>query len=1105
MINWPRFLHLPATKDDEQARLANALQGILIVLGCTLLYILPVLLFLRNYQAIGGLLVGLVVLFISGWLNRRGHTQIASFGFILAVLGVVNYLIVIGQGIHDISVLAYPLILIIGGLLLNRRLYFALSLLILVSANLIILGELRGLIQTTTRVITDYLDMVIVSAILITIGVIVRMLADNLLDSLRKTRQIAMEQANLILETRSQAEQLRIINRVSIAVASELDLERMLVELFHQFKAIVPLDSFYVALVDYRIGLVTFPIFFSVGVRIYIPHEKLDAGSGLTGEVIRSGATLYVPDLADPKTQQEHEIISVGPGDTRSYVGVPLHLHGEVFGVISIQSLQPHAYISEQLRLVEIIASQASVAIDNARLFIEANDVLERERHLNEIAHLISGTVDLHFILENVARLSIQLLGGYAGTLRLVTPDRRQLSEVYDIHLPEIKPVSRPAQGVGIPWAIIESGKSIRLKEYEQDPRTISEMRGLGFHAFVGAPIAAEEVCLGALGVFSTDPLKVYLDRDQALLEAIGRLAGAAIQKARIFSSLQQELAERKRAEKALQESEERFRAIFEKSPTGITLSTLDGQIVAANPSFQDLFGYSLDELQQLRFGQLSYPEDLPAEVENIAKIFSGEIPYFQTEKRYVCKDGHLIWGRMIASMIHDQHGQPQFGLLLVNDISEQKRILEALHQRDAVLELVAFAAETFLKTTHWQDVISHVLQRLGREVGALHTYMYQAEKDINGQLRLTVCFEVVEEGGSADIGYPLFTNSAPDNIRSKYWLEAMLRGDPYFGTLHSLEPEDVTLMLESKVQSYLDVPIQVGNEFWGLIGFEDSLTEREWSEAEIDSLKVAASVLGAAIQREQMDQTLLQLNVELEQRVQERTAELESANRELESFAYSVSHDLRTPLRGIDGYSQLLLEDHSEQLNTEGQGYLENICRATSQMSQLIDDLLKLSRVTRTEMHREEVDLTHLAEAVIQDQFRRDPERQVETIIQPDIFVFGDVNLLHLALENLISNAWKFSARQSPARINIGVENRNGHKVIYVQDNGVGFDMKYHNKLFIAFQRLHSSSEFEGTGIGLATVQRVIQRHSGEIWAEGEIDKGSTFYFSLPDPGPAS
>jgi len=1084
---------------------ADALQGILIILGLTLLFIMPILFILRNDQAIVGLLIGLVVIFVSGWINRMGHTQKASVGFILAIVGIVNYLIFTGQGIRDIAMLAYPLILIIGGLLLSRRLYSVLSLLIIVSANLIIYAEMIGLIQPTIRSITPYSDMVMISAILIAIGVIVRILAGNLFDSLEKMRYITVQQSNLILETRSQAEQLRIINQISMAIASELDLERMLVELYQQFKAIVPLDSFYVALIDFRVGLVTFPIFYSVGIRIYIPHEKLDAGSGLTGEVIRSGATLYVPDIADTIAKQEHEIIHVGPGETRSYVGVPLHLHGEVFGAISIQSLQPNAYISEQLRLIEIIASQASVAIDNARLFVEVNDVLERERHLNEIASVISGTVDLPFILENVVRLSVELMGAQAGTLRLVTLDRSELSEVFDIHLPQIGAVTRPARGIGMTWAIIESGQSIRLKDYDKDARAIPELRGLGFHAFVGSPIVAEGECLGALGVLSSDPLKVYLDRDQALLEAIGRLAGAAIQRARIFSSLQQELAERKKAEQALQESEERLRAIFENSLTGIALGAPSGQILTANPSFQNLFGYNLEELQKLHFGQLSYPEDLPSENENIAKIFAGEIPYFQTEKRYICKDGRLIWGRMLASLIRDQYGQPQFGLLLINDISEQKRMLEALHQRDAVLESVAYAAETFLKTPNWQDVIIQVLQRLGQEVGARHTYMYQAEKDVYGQLRFTARFKVDEATATAEISERRFTNSAPEIIGSKYWLAAMLRGDPYYGTLQSLTPEDIVLMRQMEIKSFLDVPIQVGNEFWGLLGFEDPFTEREWSEAEIDSLKVAASVLGAAIQREQMDQILLQLNAELEQRVRERTAELETANREMESFAYSVSHDLRTPLRGIDGYSKLLLEDYFDHLDAEGRDYLEKVRRAASQMGQLIDDLLKLSRVTRAEMHREEVNLTRLAEELLQELRRLDPDRRVETEIQADMFVFGDANLLHLALKNLISNAWKFSARQPLARIKFGYQTQEGGKVFFIQDNGVGFDMKYRHKLFIAFQRLHTSSEFEGTGIGLATVQRVVQRHSGEIWAEGEVGNGAVFYFSLPDSGPSS
>jgi PAS domain S-box-containing protein len=225
---------------------------------------------------------------------------------------------------------------------------------------------------------------------------------------------------------------------------------------------------------------------------------------------------------------------------------------------------------------------------------------------------------------------------------------------------------------------------------------------------------------------------------------------------------------------------------------------------------------------------------------------------------------------------------------------------------------------------------------------------------------------------------------------------------------------------------------------------------------------------------------------------------ELEQVNKELEAFSYSVSHDLRAPLRSIDGFSQALLEDYEDKLDEQGKDYLRRVRAATQRMSQLIDDLLNLSRISRTEMHYEEVNLTAIAKAIAAELQKTQPERQVEFVIGENIVARGDSHLLSIVLDNLLRNAWKFTSKHLHARIEFGTIQQDGRLVYYVRDNGAGFDMNYANKLFTPFQRLHKSTEFEGTGIGLATVQRIIHRHGGSVWAEGEVEKGATFYFTL-------
>ena len=239
-------------------------------------------------------------------------------------------------------------------------------------------------------------------------------------------------------------------------------------------------------------------------------------------------------------------------------------------------------------------------------------------------------------------------------------------------------------------------------------------------------------------------------------------------------------------------------------------------------------------------------------------------------------------------------------------------------------------------------------------------------------------------------------------------------------------------------------------------------------------------------------------LNAELERKVAERTSELEIANKELEAFSYSVSHDLRAPLRTIDGFSQAILEDCAEQLSEEGRGYLNRVRAATQHMGHLIDDLLKLAKVTRAEINREFIDMSSLANSVYDNLKAGSPERNVDWILQPALIANGDMRLIRIVLENLLGNAWKFTGQNSHARIEFGMRERDGKTIYFVCDNGVGFDMTYAGKLFGAFQRLHNVSEFPGTGIGLATVQRIIHRHGGHIWAESEPGNGACFYFAF-------
>jgi PAS domain S-box-containing protein len=507
------------------------------------------------------------------------------------------------------------------------------------------------------------------------------------------------------------------------------------------------------------------------------------------------------------------------------------------------------------------------------------------------------------------------------------------------------------------------------------------------------------------------------------------------------------EISAHKHIEDELRESEEKFKYLFEHSPIGKSITTLSGAI-HVNLAFCDMLGYSDEELGRTRWQDITHPDDIEATQSALAPLLAGKLDAARFSKRYLHKNGSVVWADVSTFVRRDSANHPLYFMTHVIDITERKRAEEQLQR-----------AQTLLNDT----------QRVTKVGGW--------EYDVAAQ-RVTWTDEVYRIYGVA-------RDYDPGNPNQDIQFYA---------------PEDQAKMTEA-FQRAIENGESYNLELQRLTAQGDRLWVKTVGEVERENgvtVRVFGNIMDIT-ERKRAEEAIRNLNAELEQRVVERTAKLADANQELESFAYSVSHDLRTPLRAIDGFSQQVLNHYADKLDDEGKRYLNVVRDNTKKMGQLIDDILAFSRMGRVEMSRSEVGMEVLVREVFEELKLDTAGHEPALEIKPLPSAHGDRTMLRQVWMNLLGNAIKFTRHKPGATIQVGSYAEGKENVYFVRDNGAGFDMQYAGKLFGVFQRLHGVDEFEGTGIGLAIVKRIITRHGGRVWAEGKVDEGATFYFALP------
>ena len=633
------------------------------------------------------------------------------------------------------------------------------------------------------------------------------------------------------------------------------------------------------------------------------------------------------------------------------------------------------------------------------------------------------------------------------------------------------------------------------------------------------------------------------------------------------------DLTERKKAEEAMRLSEEYFRNIFEFSTIGISITSIEGNL-KTNKTFCQILGYSDEELSTANWQDITHPDDIETNQKNLETIVSGKENSMRWEKRYIHKDGHIIWVDISTVLQRDQYNNPQYFITSIQDITERKKSESELWKIQTLLNSTGELAkvggwEIDVETQYltWTDevFVIHEVDRSFQPTVSTAISFYTPES-------IPIISEAVQKaidlGEAFDLKLQIITEKG-----NRRWVHAF--GKSYFEdgkitkvsgafqdiTENKMAEEALSLSetrLRTLVQTIPDLIWlkdingiyrscnRIFERFYGanqddIIGKTDydfvdreladffrendlkaiaagkSVTNEEWvnyaddghrallettKTPMFDSNGILLGVLGIGhdiTERKRAEEEIVKLNESLEHRVIERTAELEVANKELEAFSYSVSHDLRAPLRHISGFTDMLLKDAHDKLTEKSQHYLDVINSSAQIMGVMVDDLLSFSRTGRAELKKTTFDMGQVVneafEQVIFSVANRNISWNISTLPQ----VFGDNNLLRLVWVNLLENAVKYTRTREKAVIDIDCKNEMDEFVFSIRDNGVGFDMQYATKLFGVFQRLHSTAEFEGTGIGLANVRRIVLRHGGRVWADAKLDQGATFYFTLP------
>jgi PAS domain S-box-containing protein len=1068
---------LPYTSRHEEELVSRWLQTVFIA-ALAVLACYAGLVYFIGFDASTYIFIGTFIVIFSGLLVllQRGHVRLVSLLFNFSAMGGLLFAAYRFGGVRSPSYNALIIVIILSALFLRSRMTVFATSISIVAGLLLYWAEMRGLYQVDQAFLSPFESWFSSVMTFIIAAVLLGIASRQVRYAFMRTAQEIVERSRVEETLRETARRQAALHETTVAIINRLELLPLLESILAHAEELAATENGYIdLLMPGSKGVQQ-----AVGHGVFGPYngQIIPPGQGVSGQVLATGAMQVIENYP----QWPNHLPAYASAGFQAIAAVPLIVDGRIVGIIGMAHTAPGQQFSQsQLDMLEQFAELAALAIENARLYQSAQDEInERKRaqealqrseenlHLAlEAAHM--GTWDWEFESSTIhwSESAYKIFGVTPSSVELTLADYFNIIHLADQKMIQARisaSLANPHQDYEVEHRILWPDGSVRWVE-EKGKVFIAAgghpARMTGTVTDITERKEAEEALRWANTRLQQDT--VMLERRSTLLQVateVSRAASAILDPAKLgqkvvdlvrnrfglyyvglfLSDNQDEYAllsaASGKAGKAMLES-------GHKLPLGNT-SMIGGCIVDRQPRIAldvgaEAVRFNNPLLPRTR-SELALPLITRGQTIGAISIQSAEEAAFSHED--------IATFQTMADQLANAIMNARLYEQLQKELEERKRAEEEVRLLNAELEQrvqtrtadLRRSEETFRALTENNPVRIRRYDREGR-------YLY------------------ANRAGEND-------NSLPEEVIGKRIREVI--HDP---ALVALSEACIRQVFETGQP--LNTEYQIGASYasW-------------WLAPEFGPDGQVISVVTSAIDITERKR--------IEEDLRQRSAELQATNRELEAFSYSVSHDLRAPLRAVDGFSRILKEDFGQHLPEAAKPILDRISDASHQMGQLIDDMLRLSRITRAELHENPVNLSGLVHSILNDLQLRDPGRDITLDIDENLQAKGDERLLRVALENLLNNAWKFTGKVSQAQIRVGKQVEKSGTVFYIKDNGVGFDMLYVDKLFGAFQRLHSSDEFPGTGIGLAIVQRVIHKHGGRVWAESEKGRGATFYFTL-------